>query len=443
MQLFPQLRKLEQKYADVLAVIGVHSPKFPAERELATVRESAKRYEIEHPIVNDPDHKVWRSYGVRAWPSLLFIDPEGKAVGRHEGEIPFDVADRLLGEMVAEYDSLGLLDRSPLDLGTIERAPSSVLAFPAKIVADAATSRLFVSDSNHNRVVVCSLDGRVTRVFGDGSTGFEDGEVSLASFDHPQGLALAGDLLYVADTGNHAVRAIDLTAGRVSTVAGTGIQGLQRSAGGVALRTSLASPWDLAWSDGVLYVAMAGFHQIWAYRPATGEIGVYAGAGDEGLRDGPRQGAALAQTNGLALSGGRIYLADSETSAIRLIDETNQISTLVGTGLFDFGDRDGTGAEVLLQHPQAICESEGLLYFCDTYNNKVKRLDPSTRRCTTLAGSSVAGYADGAANEARFNEPAGIAVLGDRLYVADTNNHAIRLVEIATGQVSTLAVSGG
>jgi sugar lactone lactonase YvrE len=441
MHLFPQLRKLEEKYPDHLLVIGVHSPKFPAERDLQVVREAVMRYEIAHPVVSDPDHAVWRSLGIRAWPSLLFIDPEGRAVGRHEGELPFEAADRLVGAMLAEYRAAGLLDPSPPKLDLPERPPASPLSYPGKLIPGPGGSSLFVSDTNHNRIVEIDPHGTVLRVFGSGEQGFEDGEGRTASFDHPQGLALHEGSVFVADTQNHAVRAVDLATGMVSTIAGTGARG-HRGIGGPAARTSLASPWDLVWFDGRLVIAMAGMHQLWAYRPEVGEVGVYAGAGDEGLRDGPRQEAALAQTNGLAVLGDRLFFADSETSSIRSVEPDNRVVTHVGTGLFDFGDRDGHGLAALLQHPQGICAAGEALYFTDTYNNKIKRLDPATGDCRTFAGSGEAGYADGPAEEARFNEPGGICVLGDRLYVADTNNHAIRVVELETGEVTTLAVGG-
>lgn len=440
MQLFPQLRKLEEKYPNSVVVIGVHSPKFPAERELGMVRDAVRRYEIEHPVVNDPDHLIWRSMGTRAWPTLLFIDPEGKAVGKHEGELTFEMADRVVTAMLAEYQAEGVLDESPVDLGQPERPPASPLSFPGKLLFDSAGQRLFVSDTNHNRILELGLDGGIRRFIGTGLQGWEDGPSDAATFDHPQGLALAGDHLYVADTQNHVVRAINLSTGEVRTVAGTGVQSYQRLPGGPALRTAFASPWDLAWDGTRLIVSMAGKHQVWLYDPRTEEVAVFAGAGDEGLRDGPRRGAALAQTCGVALDGDTLWFADSETSSIRSIDGNGVVQTHVGLGLFDFGDVDATGLAALLQHPQGICTLDGKVYVTDTYNNKIKRYDPATGACDTFAGTGEAGFAGGRGREARFHEPAGIAAGDGWLWVADTNNHAIRMIDVASGEVSTLEV---
>ncbi len=440
MQLFPQLRKLEEKHPDSVVVIGVHSPKFPAEREFAMVRDAVRRYEIEHPVVNDPDHLIWRSLGVRAWPTLLFIDPEGKAVGKHEGELPFEMGDRLVEQMLAEYRSEGVLDESPRDLGLPERPPESPLSFPGKVVFDGAGERLFVADTNHNRVLEVALDGTIRSVIGSGQTGWDDGAFDTATFDHPQGLALASDDLYVADTLNHVVRAANLATGSVRTVAGVGAQSYQRVPGGPALRTGLASPWDVAWDGTRLFIAMAGKHQIWVYDPRVDEVAVYAGRGDEALRDGPRHEAALAQTCGLALDGDTLWFADSETSSIRSIDRDGMLRTHVGLGLFEFGDVDGKGSRALLQHPQGLCVAGGVVYLADTYNNKIKRLDPATRACETFAGTGESGLADGPRLDARFREPAGITAGGGRLWVADTGNHALRVIDLATGEVTTLEI---
>ena len=115
MHIFPQLRKLESKYQKELAVIGVHSAKFPAERETENVRMAILRYEIGHPVINDEQFKVWQSYACRAWPTLIFLDPKGRVIGKHEGEIPYDAFDRLLEAMVKEYTTTGVLDLRPLD----------------------------------------------------------------------------------------------------------------------------------------------------------------------------------------------------------------------------------------------------------------------------------------------------------------------------------------
>jgi sugar lactone lactonase YvrE len=440
----PQLRRLERAWERELVVVGVHSPKFAAERETEALRQAVLRLAVDHPVVNDRDFRIWQAYAVRAWPTLMFIDPEGRVIGRHEGEFPYEPFDRLVRSMVEEFDALGLLDRRPLERAPARPADESPLCFPGKVAAD-ASGRLAVSDTGHHRVVLADHDGTVVRVVGCGAPGLEDGPAERARFTRPQGLALAGGTLYVADTGNHALRRVDLATGRVTTVAGTGARLAGARAGGPPLGTALASPWDLAVVDGILYVAMAGTHQVWAMPLAGGDIKPHAGTGREALEDGPRLAASLNQPSGLATDGARLFVADSEASAVRVVElgPDGRVRTIVGEGLFEFGDRDGVGPHaVRLQHPLGVAWHDGLLYVADTYNHKVKRLDPATGECRTLLGTGEPGHRDGPAARARLHEPGGLAVAGGRLYIADTNNHAVRVADLARGVVETLAVRG-
>jgi DNA-binding beta-propeller fold protein YncE len=426
-------------------VIGVHSPKFIGERDTESVRQAILRLNVGHPVVNDRDFRVWKAYAARAWPTLMFLDPRGKVIGKHEGEFPLEPFDRLIGEMVAEFDAASLLDRQPLDLGAERPAGATPLLFPGKLMADEATDRLIISDTGHHRLMVADLNGQVQHVVGSGTEGFDDGPSEVATFSHPQGLALDGTTLYVADTENHAVRAVDLIAGTVVTVAGTGAQLMGPRVGGPARQTALSSPWDLALLDGTLYVAMAGAHQLWSMRPDSGFIVPHTGNGREDLIDGPLGEASMNQPSGLATDGTRLYVADSEASAIRVVEPgpDGTIRTIVGEGLFEFGDRDGRGpAEVRLQHPVGVAWHAGVVYVADTYNHKIKRLDPITAECRTWLGHGAPGHDDGDADAARFSEPSGLAAAGGRLYIADTNNHAVRIADLTTGVVTTLELSG-
>ena len=438
------MRKLERKYDDVLSVVGVHSPKFIGERDGEAVRQAILRLNVGHPVLNDSDFSVWQGYAVRAWPTLMFIDPAGKVIGKHEGELPLAAFDRLLGEMVAEFDAAGILERRALDLAADAAPPRTALSFPGKVIADEPSGRLFVSDSGHNRLVVADLDGAVRQVIGSGGEGRADGPAAEATFCQPQGLVLDGETLYVADTENHAVRAVDLRSGVVRTVAGTGEQLMGERVGGVTDRAALSSPWDLAISGDTLYVAMAGTHQLWAMPFGRGVIEPHTGNGAEALVDGALGDASMNQPSGLVAAGGRLYVADSEASAIRVVDlAAGEIRTIVGEGLFEFGDVDGVGAAaVRLQHPLGVAWVDGAIYVADTYNHKIKRLDPVTAECRTVLGDGVAGHRDGEGSEARFSEPSGVAVARGRLYVADTNNHAIRVADLATGRVVTLDLLG-
>ena len=443
MHVFPQLRKLEHKYKNELAVIGVHSAKFTSEQDTDNLRKAVLRYELEHPVINDGQFVVWKQYSGRAWPTLIFIDPQGKIIGKHEGEITFEDFDTVIAQMVQEFEGKGILDRTPLN-HRMEEGAKSALAFPGKVLADEATDRLFISDSNHNRIILSTLEGEVRQVIGSGEVGFADGDFRIASFDHPQGMALDGDGLYVADTENHAIRRVDLAGGKVETVAGTGRQARGFGKGGDALSTDLSSPWDLALHDGTLYIAMAGIHQLWSLDLEAKQVRPYAGNGREAPVDGPLLTASLDQPSGITTDGKVLYFADSEASAIRTADlnDSGRVGTIVGQDLFVFGDVDGTGDAVRLQHPIGIHFHDGVLYVADTYNNKIKRVFPQTRSVLTMLGTGEPGYLDDEANQALFHEPGGVSVAAGKLYVADTNNHAIRVADLDTGEVGTLELRG-
>ena len=443
MHVFPQLRKLEKKYQRELAVIGVHSAKFPTEQETENVRMAILRYEIGHPVINDSQFKVWQTYGCRAWPTLMIIDPEGRVLGKHEGEIPHHAFDRLLGEMVKEYDAKGLMDRRPLDY-KLESLESSPLSFPGKVLADESLGRLFISDSNHNRIVQATLEGEVVQTIGGVTPGLQDGDFVLAAFNHPQGLALDGDVLYVADTENHAIRSVDLAEGYVETLAGTGQQAPFGAGAGALKDSSLNSPWDLVMHQGVLYIAMAGPHQLWFLDQAKNLVGPYAGTGQENIVDGPLASANLAQPSGITTDGQALYFTDSETSSIRMadLDPGGRVRTIVGRGLFEFGDVDGAGSQVRLQHPLGICWHDGVLYVADAYNHKIKRVYSNTSSAITFLGTGSPGHQDGESKKAAFYEPGGVSVANGKLYVADTNNHAIRVADLESGEVGTLEIKG-
>ncbi|MEA2584395.1 MAG: hypothetical protein QOF33_2480 [Thermomicrobiales bacterium] len=441
------MRELEHEFAGELVVIGVHSAKFPAEKLSENLRAAVLRHRLEHPVVNDADFAVWQGYGVRAWPTLMFLDPRGYVYAKHEGEFPLDPVRDLLRGMIAEYDAEGLIDRTPLPLVPIAE-PAGVLRFPGKVLADGANGRLFVADSGHNRVLIADLDGKIQRTIGSGEAGLLDGESDTARFSEPQGMALTPDdrTLYVADRANHALRAIDLGDGRVTTVAGTGERGNARGGGGPGTETALASPYDLVFREGLLWIAMAGTHQLWTFDPASGIAQPAAGTGVESIHDGPLAEATFAQPQGITELDGVLYVADSETSAVRRVSPAeDRVRRLVGRGLFDFGDVDARGDSVRLQHVEGVAATEEngepIVYLADTYNDKIKRLHPATREVVTVAGGSGHGLADGDFDSAEFWEPAGVSIAGRTLYVADTNNHVIRAVDLDRGEVRTLGIT--
>ena len=354
--IIPDLKKLEAKYANQLVVIGVHSAKFQNEKETENIRRIILRYEIEHPVYNDSEYAVWQSYGVRAWPTQVLIDPAGYVIGGISGEGNYDVIDEAIAKTVEEFRKKGELNEEPLKL-VLERAKVGdlPLAFPGKIVADANRDRLFIADSNHNRIVVTKLDGTVVETVGTGDDGAADGPFDKATFYRPQGMALVGDSLYVADTENHLLRRIDLKTRTVETIAGTGQQSREYFKTGPARTIALNSPWDLQLVGRVLYIAMAGPHQIWKLDLDTNEVSTFAGSGREARLDGALLRSGFAQPSGITTDGKNLYIADSESNIIRGIDIAGgTVETIVGGDLFDFGDVDGSGNDVRLQHPLGV-----------------------------------------------------------------------------------------
>lgn len=446
--IMPDLDRLQAEYPDELVIIGVHSAKFKNEGETANIREIVQRYGITHPVVNDYDFDIWNAYGAQAWPTLALIDPAGKIVGEYAGEGVYQVFAPVLSAMVRQWDARKGIDRKPIRITPemANRKPAP-LSFPGKVLADPAGRRLFIADSNHNRVVVADLKTyEVRAIYGSGAAGFKDGAATTAQFYRPQGLALQGGALYVADTENHAIRAVDLSSGTVTTLAGTGAQALKRNKGGPGLDTELNSPWDLTALGDMLYIAMAGNHQLWTLnlKDPAHPVAPFVGSGREGLTDGPFADAELAQPSGIITDGkpgGRLYFTDPEASAIRIADlgPAARVDTIIGKGLFDFGDKDGPRADALLQHALGITLApDGKLYIADTYNHCIKQVDPAAGTVTTLYGQGKTGMTDGGPNEALFNEPGGVSYADGKLYVADTNNDAIRVIDLSAKTVTTV-----
>ncbi len=434
------MRKLERRYPGQLQVVSVHSPKFPTERETEALRAAILRLRIDHPVLNDADFQVWQSYQNRAWPTLLFIDPKGNVLGKHEGEIDAESMGEMLTAWLGEYQKNGDLVDEPLDLIT-ENAGDSGLLFPGKVEYDDASGRLFIADSNHDRIVVANLEGKVEQVIGGADIGRDDGPPDVATFNQPQGLAVGEGALWVADLENHSIRRIDLETWETTTMAGTGQQSRVMPARGAPMATALNSPWDVAVHDGTVYIAMAGSHQIWDLPTNGRDVGPWAGSMAENIVDGPLLQAELAQPSGLAVGPGGLTFADSESSGVREagFGFEGRVTTFIGRGLFEFGDEDGDRATAKLQHPLDVAWMADELYVADTFNHKIKRVYPQLQQVSTISGGL--GDTDGSLAEARFNEPGGICAGPDQsLIVADTNNHRIRFIDLDAGQVSTIPI---
>ena len=436
--ILPELKKLERKYPE-LVVIGVHSAKFNNEQDAENIRSAIVRYDIEHPVYVDNDFYLWKQYAVNAWPSFVIIDPKGKVYGRSSGEGIYEPFDSIIAGMSAQFAAKGEVNKTPLAF-SLEKytRPGSYLSYPGKVEADATGKRLFITDSNHNRIIVTNPEGDIIDIIGNGAEGAADGDYATATFFRPQGLAYdaRADVLYVADTENHLLRKVDLKRKLVTTLAGTGQQSRRYLDRGRGRELALNSPWDLTLLNGKLYIAMAGPHQIWEMDTETAILERYAGSGAENLVDGPRLEAALAQPSGLTTDGQVLYFADSEVSGIRRVDDKN-VTTLAGEGLFEFGDIDGKFPDSRLQHAIGVLYHEGRLLVADTYNHRLKQLNPADKTLKRWLGDGKRGYRDGNAAQARFNEPNDIAYLAGKYYITDTNNDLIRVYDPVTDLVST------
>jgi len=447
MHIFPDLKHLESKYrGQPFVVIGVHSGKFSQEKDPESIRQAILRHNIEHPVAVDSDYKIWNAYAVRAWPTLVVIDPEGYVVGAVAGEGHRETIDRTIGKLLAEHKRKGTLGEPMKFRMERESFKGGVLEFPGKILADPKNSRLFISDTNHHRVLITDLEGNVTDTIGTGQIGLIDGSFDQARFHQPQGLALSADgkTLWVADTENHALRAVNLEKKTVMRIAGTGKQSYSRNANGPGRTTLLSSPWDLALVGDRLYIAIAGMHQIWLYDLASKKVVDYAGTGHEAGIDGPRAKAAFAQPSGLATDGKRLYVADAEISSIRTIDLASKdgaVTTLAGSaGLFDFGNQDGPGRQARFQHPLGVALHGRTLFVADTFNHLIRAIDLDTGQVSTWLGTGRPEK--GTVEAIGLFEPGGISVGGDTLYIADTNNHRVLAVGIPSKKVRVLEISG-
>jgi len=439
MHAISELKRLEKKHPE-LVIVEVHSAKFHNERAKDSIKKAVIRYGIEHPVAIDNDFLIWRTYGIRSWPSIILIGPNGQIIGKASGEKIFEKLDAVVRALVKRQWNSGILstDRSRF-IAPISKPRETFLSFPGKLASDPASKRLFISDSNHNRVMASSPEGEVQQIIGSGREGAQDGTFEEAEFVRPQGLAFdeKENCLYIADTENHLIRRASFDDGRVLTVSGSGNLGGLRQSGGTGKDVSLNFPWDLEVLEGSLYAAMAGSHQIWKMDLETCCAEPYAGSGRKGIADGSLRDADLAQPTGLTTDGKAIYLADSDSSPIRKI-EGGEGATLIGMGLCDFGDRDGPLKQAKLQHPTGVLFHDGRLYVADAYNHKIKSADMTAKTISTVAGSDMNCRRNGDALQSGLNEPNDIAYLEGMFYIADTNNHQIRIYDPKRDRVSSL-----
>lgn len=476
--LLPDLHALEHAYSDKdgLLIVGVHSAKFPNEKVLDNIKSAVLRYNISHPVVNDADASLWQELEVSCWPTLVILGPRGNMLFSLIGEGHKDKLFLYTSITLKYYKDRGQIRDHKIGIKLYKDSlPSSPLLFPGKVTVDQVTNRLVIADTGHHRILVIWKNGQIQYSIGGPNPGRKDGMFSEATFNSPQGVAIMNNIIYVADTENHLIRKIDLQAEKVSTVAGIGIQGTDKEGGAEGEQQPISSPWDVTFGtsgsevqrDDILWIAMAGTHQIWALLldscklPKKNELKKgtclrFAGSGNEENRNNayPHK-AGFAQPSGLSLASEEpwncLFVADSESSTVRTISlKDGAVKHLVGgerdpTNLFAFGDADGVGIKAKLQHPLGVAwdNKRNLLYVADSYNHKIKIVDPKTKSCTTLAGTGNTDNVTGSSfTESTFNEPGGLCIgeNGQLLYVADTNNHQIKVMDLETKTISVLPI---
>ncbi|MFA5260372.1 MAG: thioredoxin-like domain-containing protein [Candidatus Omnitrophota bacterium] len=440
--LFPELKALQKKYSRELVVVGIHSPKYPIQRHTNNVKEAVIRYRLDYPVVNDAHLRIWRDYDIHAWPTIILIDPEGKIIHKQLGEDVYAAVDKVLTTHINH--SRFFIRTKPVAL-RLERnkAHLTSLSFPGKVLAT-ENERLFIADSGHNRILMTDWQGHIQDVIGSGIRGIRDGVFETACFADPQGMAAQGDILYVADAGNHAVRKVNLKTREVVTIAGTGRKNTSRFPKGAGTSVDLNFPTDLTLINDQLYIAMTGAHQIWVLNLKDGNIQVYAGSGVENLINGPLIKSAFAQPAGIVSVENALYVLDSEVSAVRHVGLLlgAKVDTMMGQGLHTFGDDDGAPEKARLQHPLGICKTPESLFIADTYNNKIRMFSLADSTLNTLSGDIRSGFKDGLFQQALFNEPGGLSYMKNQIFIADTNNHSIRVLDLENKRVGTMPLKG-
>lgn len=473
MHVLPDLHDLEQHFTetDGLVVVGVHSAKFDNEKDVANILSAVHRYNMTHPVINDPSLVLWTALKIHCWPTLVVLGPDNQILLSLMGEGHRDKLFEFVQTSLSYFKAKNKISDNPLSIKPIKfMLGESELRFPGKVAVDETGDRIAVSDTGNRRILVLNSLGIIQESIGGQQGGFVNGHFREAQFNSPQGLCWHGDIIFVADTENHAVRKVDLKTYTVSTVAGTGEMGNDKIGGNDGPKQSISSPWDVCLGcsigsdvEDTLYIAMAGTHQIWAVllrdsiwwknrKYTTGTCVCIAGSGAEQNKNNiyPHL-AAFAQPSEICIGGSTMYIADSESSSIRSMDiGSGAVKAVVGGSknpqdLFSFGDVDGSGTNAKLQHPLGVAFHLKTmnLYVADSYNHKIKLVNPAAKSCQTIAGSGSYGDAVGSdLHVPMFNEPGGVCLspCGTRLYIADTNNNCIKVMDIDTMTVTKLHV---
>lgn len=427
MHMIPVLAALMRHFGPDLAVISIDSPKFTASANPNDLRSFILDFHIQEPVLDDPRLTLWNGYGIEAWPTFILVNPKGDLISAFVGETSYRRLEGTISRIITRAQKAGTLAPRPLPLDPL--APARGLLFaPGKVAVSGQW--VAVSDSGDNRILLLNRAGRLLETIGTKQPGYRNGAGGQAAFNDPQGLAFGPGVLYVADAGNNAIRAIDLSTFRVTTLAGTGHRAYDVDGAGPAPSIPLNSPWALEKVGNTLWIAMAGEHQIWKLDLASDRIEAWAGTGAEGIGNGPRRVATFAQPSGLAYHAGRLYDADPESSSIRVLDlRRGSVETLVGRGLFSWGFKNGPRAQARFQHDQGLAYLNHCLYVADTFNNAIRKVDLRSGKVSTLATG--------------LDLPSGLAVLNpNTLLIADTGANRVLALDLRTDTTRIWPIQG-
>lgn len=431
MNLLPRLQKMAGRLHDGVVLLGVHTPKYPAQQQASTLSKAAHRLHLRMPVANDADWRAWRAFAIESWPSAVVIDCEGSVVRVLQGESMGDDLETLTGNLLEDAAARDLrrFDAAPVVDGG---EPQMSLRFPSAVVL--GEQRLYVSDSSRNRVLECTHDGRVLRQFGSGTPGYWDGRLNDAGLCDPQGLALSGESLYIADTGNHAVRRVRLASGQIETLLGSGREGFDTPRATIApAALAVSAPVALLVRDNLMFVSMAGQHQIWRMDLAAGRVEVLAGNGHNNLVDGPALESGLVQPAALAYHAGQLLIADAGANAVRALRIADgQVSTLAGRGPWQQGLADGVATTARFAHPQGLAvDGTGTVYVADTLNGRLCRMNQAGRGDWTVQSMVL---------PQPLQEPVGLAIVGRSLWLAERNAHQIQRLDLDSGVLGKLSL---
>ena len=426
--LLETLHHLALKHPQRLQVIGLHVPKYPFERDGARVAEGISRLGIRFPVASDTDYIAWQHYGIHGWPSLALIDANGRLRQVLAGDVNAQLIEDTLQPLLDDAPSP--LDDTRASISGRRESGSRTLHHPAGIAI--GPERMYIADAGHHQVLECNLHGRVLTRYGTGHAELVDGGPDECAFDAPHGLLLHREALYVADTGNHALRRINLRTGQVETLAGNGRPGtLEGQRIDTPREASLNRPWGLALDGERLYISLAGLNQVWAWEMASGALVHVAGSGQFGHGDGHARSARMAHPAGLAALQNTLYIVESGSATLRRLSfNDGQLRTLVGSGVFEFGHEDGPRERASLSCPQglALQVDSPVLWLADAGNDRLRTL--------RLGGGSVAT----ARIEHTLNRPQAIASGEGAVWLVNTDAHQVLRMDLATGEVDEVEV---